>query len=355
MVENTPLKKILIIRLSALGDSIHTLPLANALRKTYPDIQLDWIVEDKAEKFIVNNPLLDNVYVLERKKWKKSGVLTAFKAFFEIIKKIQNERYDIVIDTQQLFKSSVIMGLSKGKRKISLDDGREFSFLFANEIIKTNRKQFDINRHVVKRNLEIAQYLGCKDMKPEFVLPDLSSEYSQNIIDIINNLDKTKKTIVIAPATTWENKHWSVQGWIELINEFKKECNIIITASEKEKTLTSQILSKISDGNITDLSGMTSLADLVYIFKHSNLVISPDSGSAHIAWAAAQPSIITLFFATSAKRTAPFGGKYYSISAKSACSPCMKKHCTQKTLKNNCINDIKPEEIINIVKKVLQE
>ncbi len=353
-MENAQTKKILIIRVSALGDSIHTLPLANALRKKYPDYIIDWVVEDKAAKFIVNNPLLNNVYVLERKKWKKSGLIQGLNEFFKIINKIKKEKYDIVIDTQQLLKSSVIMGLSGGKRKIALDDGREFSGFFANEIIKTGRKQFDINCHVVKRNLEIARYLGCDDLEPKFVLPDLSEEYSQNIVNIIDNLDKTLKTIVIAPATTWVNKHWTVNGWVDVINEFKDKYNIVITASEKEKALTSEILSGISGGNITDLSGRTTLADLVYIFKNSDLVISPDSGSAHIAWAAAVSRIITLFFATSANRTAPYGDKYISVSAGLNCSPCMKKHCRQKTLLNQCCAEIKSEEIINIVKKVLQ-
>lgn len=348
------IKKILIIRLSALGDAIHTLPLANALRKKYPNIQIDWIVEDKAEKFIVNNPLINNVYVLERKKWKKMGKFAVFKEFFNIIRKIRMEHYDVVIDTQQLFKSSFIMGLSSGRRKLALDGGREFSWIFANEIIATGRKQFDVNYHVVKRNLEIAQYLGCENIEPEFVIPDFEREYSQNIKDIISNLDITKKTILIAPATTWKNKHWSVNAWIDVINEFKENYNIVITATEKEKVLTDKILEKVSNVNITNLTGMTTLADIVYICKNVDLVISPDSGSAHIAWAVSHPKIITLFFATSSKRTAPYGEKYFSVQTKSECSPCMKKHCKLKTNKNKCIGEIFSEEIINIVKKVLQ-
>ncbi len=353
-LKNNNIEKILIIRLSALGDAIHTLPLANALRKRYPNIQIDWIVEDKAEEFILNNPLLNNVYVLERKKWKKMNFYNVLKEFFLIIKKIRSEKYDIVIDTQQLLKSSIIMELSRGKRKIALDGGREFSWLFANEIIKTNRKQFDINYHVVKRNLEIAQYLDCNDIKPDFVIPDLSKEYSKDIIDIIQNIDKSRKTILIAPATTWKNKHWKVEGWVELINEFKEYCNIIITATEKEKILTNKILEKVSGKNIINLTGMTTIADIVYICKNVDLVISPDSGSAHIAWATAHPQIITLFFATSANRTAPYGDKYYSIQSNSLCSPCMKKHCRLKANKNKCVEEISSEKIINIVKKVLQ-
>lgn len=353
-LKDNEINKILIIRLSAIGDSIHTLPLANALRKKYKNAQIDWIVEDKAAKFIVDNLLLNNVYVLERKKWKTLSKIDALRAFFSIIKKIRNEKYDIVIDTQQLLKSAFIMGLSKAKRKISLDGGREFSWIFANEIIKTGRKQFDINCHVVKRNLEIAQYLGCEDFEPQFIIPNLSKEYSQEIINIIQNLDKTKKTIIIAPATTWVNKHWTVQGWKDVINEYKNTCNIIITATEKERSLTEKILSDIKGGNIVDLTGKTTLSDIVYLCQNSDLIISPDSGSAHIAWASGCASIITLFFATSANRTAPYGCNYYSLSTLTACSPCMKKHCKNKSDKNQCINGISSDKLINIVKKVLQ-
>ena len=353
-LENNNIKKILIIRLSALGDAIHTLPLANALRKKYPNVQLDWIVEDKAEKFISNNLLLNNVYIIERKKWKKNNIFNVFKEFYSIIQKIRLEKYDIVIDTQQLLKSSIIMGLSGGKRKIALDGGREFSWIFANEIIKTDKKQFDINYHVVKRNLEIARYLDCNDLEVEFKFPDLSKEYSKNIIDIIKNIDKLKKTILIAPATTWKNKHWSVEGWVDLINEFKESCNIIITATEKERSLTDKILDKVSGKNIINLTGMTTLSDIVYICKNVDLIISPDSGSAHIAWMTGHPRIITLFFATSSNRTAPYGDKYFSVQSEVICSPCMKKKCKLKTNKNKCIQEISSEKIINIVKKVLQ-
>ncbi len=356
-MEINNIKKILIIRLSALGDTIHTLPLANAIKKQFPSVQLDWIVEDKASKFIINNPLINNVYELPKKKCKNNkNKFQNIIEFFKIIRKIQKEKYDIVIDTQQLLKSAIILGLSGGKRRIALDGGREFSFLFANEIIKTERKQFDINYHVVKRNLEIAKYLGCKDLKEDFILPDLSKEYSKEIIEIISKIDRNKKTIIIAPATTWENKHWEIDGWIEIINVLKTEYNIIITATKQEETLTQKILSNIKNNeNIIDLTGKTNLADIVYVYKNADIVITPDSGSCHIAWAINKPYIISLFFATSEKRTAPFGDKYYSLSADIACSPCMKKKCHRSSEINACRKTISPQKIINIVKKVLQQ
>lgn len=351
------IKKILIIRLSALGDTIHTLPMALAIKKQYPDAQIDWVVEDKASKFIINNPLITNVYELPKKRWSRNKNKAAnLIEFIQIIKRIRKEKYDIALDPQQLFKSGIILGLSGAKRRITLDGGRECSFLFANEIIKTGKKPFDINYHVVKRNLDIARYLGCKELKAEFVIPDFKESVSPNIKNIIKNLDDSEKTVVIAPATTWYNKHWTKNGWQDVINNLKDKYNILITASEKEKELIYKILfGAENNGNIYDLSGMTSLGDLVYIYKHSDMVISPDSGSAHVAWAAGAQSIITLFFATSEKRTAPYGDKYFSISPNIKCHPCMKRKCQNRAFPLDCVYKITPDQIINIVNNVLQE
>lgn len=343
---NNRTTKILIIRRSALGDTIHTLPLAKALRDKFSNAQIDWIVEDKAVQFVENNPLLNKVYVIH----KKNGGL---KEFAKIIKEIRAEKYDIAIDTQQLLKSGIILGLSGAKRKIALSDGREFSGIFANEIIKTNRSQFDINYHVIKRNLEIAKYLGADTDNITFVLPESSQESKQKAQEIFKKLDKNKRTIVIAPETTWENKHWQAENWRELIKIFKDKANIIYTGTKNDNGLSKEILSSFNENEILNLRGETNLAELPEIFRLADLVISPDSGSTHIAWATGKPAIITLFFATSSKRTAPFGKKYYSVQADCDCSPCMKKICRQKD-KNKCTKQINLQTIVKLVNKVLQ-
>ncbi len=336
--------KILIIRRSALGDTIHTLPLAKSLREKFPNAQIDWIVEDKAEKFITNNPLLNKVYVIH----KKTGGFAEFK---QIIKQIRAQKYDIAIDTQQLLKSGVILGLSGAKRKITLSDGREFSWIFANEIIKTNRKQFDINYHVVKRNLEIAKYLGADEEKIEFTLPNTSENDKNKAKDLLNKIDPNLKSVIISPETTWDNKHWTVDGWRKVIEKLLGKVNLVYTGTSDENGLSGKILQGF-DG-IINLSGKTNLFELEEVFKLANLVISVDSGSAHVAWATGVPAIITLFFATSSKRTAPFGEKYFSIQAETPCSPCMKRKCKNKII-NECVPTISPEKVISTVNEILK-
>lgn len=346
--------KILIIRLSALGDTIHTLPLANAIKKAYPNCQLGWVVEDKAQHFVHNNPLVDKCFVIPKKQWKKRGFsFKNLKEFFEIIRNIRKEKYDIVLDTQQLLKSSIIMGLSGGKRKITHNNGRELSWLFANEIIKSDRKQFDVDYHVVYRNFDFAKYLKIDDETIEFRLPEPSEESTKKAKDLLKDIDSSKPVIILAPATTWANKHWKKEYWTALISEFIDRANIVMTGSSADIELTNSIIAQLNDKRILNLTGKTNLEELTEIFKLSDIVISPDSGSAHIAWAVQKPYVITIFCATSKNRTGPFGDKYFSVAPDLECSPCMKKTCRLDKDKNICSSKVYVEEIIKIVNNLL--
>ncbi len=347
-------KKILIIRLSALGDTIHTIPLASALKENYPSTTIGWIVEDKAKQFVKNNPVVDKTYVIPRKKWRKRGFsLRNFKEFLAIIRRIRREKYDIVIDTQQLFKSSIIMLFLNIKRKITHKDGREFSWLFANEFVKSDRKQFDLKYHVVKRNLDFAKYLGISDPKVKFELPLLDIHGFEKIKGMLCTLDQSKPTIALAPATTWVNKHWLESYWSKIIEEFSDKSNIIITGSKIDEPLVKRIIDEANVGGVYNFCGKTNLLELAQLYKSVNVVISPDSGSAHIAWAVNKPATVTVFSATSKDRTGPFGDNNYSIGPEIDCSPCMKRKCRLKNEQNICRAAVKPEQIINIVNNIL--
>lgn len=351
MEKNT---KILIIRLSALGDTIHTLPLASAIKKECPTCKIGWLVEDKAQQFVHNNPLVDKCFVLPRKTWKKRGFsLENINEFFQIVKEIRKENYDIVIDTQQLFKSASIMPFLNVKRKITHADGREFSWLFANEFIKTERKQFDHDYHVVRRNLDFASHLGMDNEFIRFELPPVPEESKKKVQELMAELDSSKPILSLAPATTWETKHWNESYWVDLINRFSERLNVIITGSLADSDLINSILSKAPDKKVLNLTGKTNLIELSEVYRLSDIVVSPDSGSAHIAWAVQKPSVITVFCSTSKNRTGPFGSEYYSLAPDLACYPCMKKHCKKKEGKNICTMAVNSTQVINIVNNLL--
>lgn len=352
---NTNIKKILILRLSALGDTIHTLPLAFAIKKTYPNCEIGWVVEDKAKLFIENNPLIDYCYVIPKKQWKKRGLcFQNLKEFKSIIDSINEQHYDIVLDTQQLFKSSLLLPFLNIKRKISLTGGRELSWLFSNEFVKATHSLFDPNYHVVNRNLELATYLGADVSEVKMLLKPSTPEIVEKINNLLKPLDSDKKTIVISPATTWDNKHWSEKNWNEVICYFQDKVNFVFTGMESDLPLISRILKGSNCSSAIILAGKTNLEELAEVFRRADVVISPDSGSAHIAWATQKPTIITLFCATAEKRSAPFGENCYVLAPELFCRPCLKRKCRLSSAnKNKCCDMVSSSELINLLNKIL--
>ena len=348
------IKKVLILRLSALGDTIHTLPVAYAIKKTYPECQIGWVVEDKAKLFIENNPLIDHCYVIPKKEWKKRGFsLQNVKEFKSIIDSINKENYDIVLDTQQLFKSASILPFLNIKRKITLTGGREFYWLFNNEFVKETHGLFDPNYHVVNRNLELAKYIGADISEVKMKLKEATPQIIEKIDKLLANLDKNKKAVVISPATTWVNKHWNEMHWNEVIATISDKVNLVFTGMDADRTLINRILENTNCKNPIILAGQTNLEELAEVFRRADIVISPDSGSAHIAWATQKPAIITLFSATAEKRRAPFGKNCYVLAPELDCRPCLKRNCKLKNEKNKCCNLVKPEELISLINKIL--
>ena len=248
--------KILILRLSAIGDTIHTLPLVNALKAKYPDCKIGWVVEDKASLFVEGHQNVDKCYIIPKKIWKKRGLsLKNVKEFLKIIDSINQEKYDIVLDTQQLFKSAILLPFLNIKRKITLSGGREFSGLFSNEIIKAKHPLFDPDYHVVKRNLEFAQHIGADTSEVKIILKEAACEIKTKIDELLSNTDLNKKTVVISPATTWENKHWAEMHWKDTIKWLKDKANIIFTGMEADKALIERILEDTDCHSYINLAG----------------------------------------------------------------------------------------------------
>lgn len=326
--------KILIIRLTSVGDVIFTLPLVNVLHKQNNEIH--YLVSERGRGIVENNPVISEVHFVPLMKWRKEGF--SYKEFFQIIKNLRAEKFDIALDCQQMLKSLFLFAFCGAKRRITFKDAREFSVFGGNEFVKPKAKFRDYNYHIVERNLDFARHLGVEPDEIKFPMPEA--------VDYNLDLDTNKKTIVISPATTWKNKHWSVKNWKTLLKELNDKFNIIFTGTDKDLNL----ISELSDGiNCINLAGKTNLAQLLSVFKKSDLVISPDSGSSNLAWASGVPTVITIFTCTPSKRFGPYGDdkKYFALQGNLSCQPCFKKKCRKKECM--CMESVSPDEIIKIV------
>ena len=150
---------ILIVKLSAIGDVIHTLPALAALRRCYPDADITWVVEEAAADLLTGHPDLDRVLVFRRKTWmrdlRRGRIAAPLREMHAFLRELRSRPYDLVIDFHGLFKSAVIVLLSGGKRKLGYDSMQEGSGLFYNEKIPEA-----MEKHAVDRYLDFVRYLA---------------------------------------------------------------------------------------------------------------------------------------------------------------------------------------------------
>jgi lipopolysaccharide heptosyltransferase I len=337
---------ILIVKLSAIGDVIHTLPSLSALRGLYPEAHITWVVEEAAADLVKNHPYLDAVLISRRKSWSKYFQRGQFRRPLEemltFMKNLRQRHYDLVIDFHGLFKSSIIVFLSGGKRKLGYNSLQELSGLFLNEKIPE-----DLNKHAVERYLDFPRYLDAKINSGRFILPfnKEAETRAQILLDKYNLEDKN--FIAINPVAYWETKLWSNEKFAhlaDLIND-KLQMKVVFTGSEKEPIEKITLLMTTESIN---LGGATTLLDLAYLYKKARIVITTDSGPMHIA-AAVETPVIAIFGPTDPARTGPYGAGHTIIRTDLPCSPCFLKKCSTK----KCMEDISPQQVFAAVKKKL--
>jgi len=338
---------ILIVKLSAIGDVIHTLASLAALRELYPKAHITWVVEEAASGLVVGHPLLDEVIVLRRKSWikllKGGKVGKVLKEARLFTAQVRVRRYDLIIDFHGLFKSAAIVFLSRGKRKLGYDSWQELTRLFYNERIHE-----DMNKHAADRYLDFPRHLGASVSTAKFILP-LTGETQKQALSLMAKYHlPDKRFIAINPIAYWETKLWNNEKFASLGDSVKNELklDVVFTGSKKEDV--QDIITHMKTGGI-NLAGQTTLPVLAEIYKRAACVITTDSGPMHLAAAVGTP-VIALFGPTNPARTGPYGKGHTVITSNLPCSPCLLRKCPT----GQCMKDIMPRQVLEATKAVMQ-
>ncbi len=334
--------KILIVKLSSIGDVVHTLPCLNELRNAYPSARIDWLVEEEPSNLIIGHAFLNEVFVIKKRGWLKD-----FKWTYGIAKKIRGMDYDIVLDFQGLFKSGIWVFLSNGKRRIGFDRSRELSYLFLNERLPA----YNPDKHAVDRYLDIVEYLGIK--RDKIVFPFSTSEGEKKKVSGFlkaHGIWEGIPFIVVSPAARWETKLWDSKKFARLCDEVMERfsCIAVIVGASSDR-INEEIVS-LTNNRVVDFTGKTTLKELAYLMSLAQLVITVDSGPMHIAAAAGVP-VVALFGPTAPWRTGPYGEGHTVIRKELPCSPCFSKVCRG----NNrvCMNEIEVRDVMGAVEAQL--
>ena len=360
---------ILIVKLSAIGDVIHTLPSLAALRHCYPDADITWVVEEAAADLLADHPDLNRVIVSGRKRWLnelRRGQITApLREMLLFLRDLRRHPYDLVIDFHGLFKSAVIVLLSGGKRKLGYDSLQELSGLFYNEKIPEK-----MGTHAVDRYLDFVRHVAgksgaaCLAEAPEFRIT-VGEKEKRRVAALLEENSAILTTrekdggdgrsggreegrfVAVNPVAFWETKLWEEEKFAELCDRLREELGIGIVLTGGESAPLERICRKMRTKAV-NLGGRTMLRELACIYREAALLVTTDSGPMHLAAAVGTP-IVALFGPTDPARTGPYGPGHRIIRKGLSCSPCFRKRCETP----RCMADISVEEVFTAVKEML--
>jgi len=335
--------KILLIKLSAIGDVVQTLPALEAIKRNYPDSDITWVVEDAAAGILEGHPLVSRLLVSRRKTWTRMlrrprTFFQGIRGIFGFFRELRDTRYDIAIDLQGLFKSGILVGLALADRKIGFDHGREFSSLFLNERLPA----YDPEKHALERYLDVARYLGAKDPPPTCALP-IGGELELMRQRVAGIRKEGRLLVAINPVARWKTKLWPERNFAELADRLISERNVavIFTGSPDDRAVISRILSMMRKDAL-NWAGETTLKELAALAALSDLFITTDTGPMHLA-AAAGARVLALFGPTAPWRTGPYGRSHRVVRKGTECSPCFKKECAFRV---RCMEAITVEDVM---------
>ena len=321
---------ILIVKTSAIGDVIHTLPALNALRRKYPESRIDWLVEEAAADVVIGHRALDAVLVSRRKAWirdlKQGRVLAAYRGFAGFVKKLRVTEYDLLIDFQGLLKSGIFVGLARAKRKVGFGKGMEHaecSYLFLNEPIPP----VNMDQHAAIRELLLLKAIGIESEEIVFDLP-VGEEQRERIGQLLaaEGIDPAKPLVAINPMTTWETKHWRNDRFARVADALLDKGIAVVFSGGPQDVRGIEEIRGAMVGKAASLAGRTTLKELAALYERVAVLITTDTGPMHLAAAAGAP-VVALFGPTAPWRTGPFGEGHRILRADIACSHCLKRQC----------------------------
>ncbi|MBI5050868.1 MAG: lipopolysaccharide heptosyltransferase II [Nitrospirae bacterium] len=342
--------KFLIIKPSSIGDVIHALPFLKALKDTFPQSRIEWVISKNNEGIIRGNPMIDELIVFDKDSWKvPRKFFRTLKDIRNLIKTLRARNFDMVIDLQGLLRSGLMTFFTRSPLKIGFGHAREGSRFFYNK-----RVCVDPGLHAVDKNLTVARAIrqyAVSSMqyaeKAEFPLY-IDKTAKENVKNLLGEI-RENGYIVIVPSARWQTKRWPAEYFGMLISGLSIPC--VITGSSADEKIAQEVMDA-SSGKGINLCNKTSLKELIALISGAKAVISNDSGPMQIGAALGIP-VIALFGPTDPEKTGPYGWQTNKnlkvIRASASCSPCFKKKCKEPL----CMSKISVEMVLEELKEYL--
>jgi lipopolysaccharide heptosyltransferase II len=305
--------RVLIVLPGALGDVVRALPLAGRIRRALPDAYLGWVVEPPSAPLVAGHPWLDRAHVFER--------ACGLRALGPLLREIRGDRYEVALDLGRGAKSAAIAWASGAPARIGFAraDGREGGWLAATRRLPPQ----GVGRPKLAQFLAFGDALGLPDAPVEFGLgpsPEETAEAEALTAGLTGPL------VAACVGSSCPSRRWFAAETAAVLRALRvRGASAVLLGGAADAAFASAVAGEAGEG-VRDLVGQTTLRVLLAILARSRLAFGPDSGALHLAAAVGTP-VVSLWGATSAARSAPFGSEALAVRGAAPCAPCFLRAC----------------------------
>jgi lipopolysaccharide heptosyltransferase I len=372
-LQSAEFSRILLIKPSALGDVIHTIPLLVKLRARYPRARIDWLITPENAEIVRSHPALSNVVLFARHDFSRRGRRwRAVMAFLELLKQIRRAKYDLVVDMHGQLRSAFFSLISGARVRIGFDRPIKRSLTVSAEhdlknvpshgwrgaregswVAYTHRIAIPtLDVHAIDRYLWVAPLLGLNDDPPDLTIY-LSSETIRTVEQLLeeHGVPASKPLVVLVPGTIWETKHWTIEGFAGVARQFIREGFAVALAGTKRDQQRCQQIAAAAPGSC-DLSGKTTPAELAALIRRAEVAVTNDSGSMHVAASLGKP-MVSVFGPTNPVHIGPYQRPESVVRVDLPCSPCNYRRLSQCPFDHACMKQVTSEIVVERARKIL--
>ncbi len=327
-------RRIALIKPSALGDIVHSLPVLTALRARYPEAHITWVVNRGYEPLLRGHPDLDETLPFDRTA-NRAGALHAALNFGRFLNRLRRRRFDLVIDLQGLLRSGVMALATGAARRVGLSSAREGACWFYTDSVPVR----DCNAlHAVERYWLVAAALGAGDHAVRFRVPVTESARQWATAAL---RDCPRPWMAIAVGSRWMTKRWPPEHFAALVRRARDNFGgTALFVGAPDEVELSRRTAALLGGPARDLTGATTLPQLAALLGLADVMIANDTGPLHLAAALGRP-VVAPYTCTQVRLTGPYGAFRSAVETEVWCRGSLHKRCGRL----ECMAELTPDRL----------
>ncbi|MBM9537969.1 glycosyltransferase family 9 protein [Desulfobulbus alkaliphilus] len=334
-------KRILIIKQSSLGDIVHTLPVAHALKRCYPSCAIGWIVQEGYASLLAGDPAVDVIHPVRIPSTSDPNAswLDYVRALTAMVRQLRQLRaffrkapYDLVLDLHASFRSGLFALMNPGGQRIGFADAKELNTLFQHQLLPRSTTSV----HAVDGNLLFADFLGCEAHAEDFHLRTSRADEEQADRFLRNaGIEATVPLAYMNPLARWESKCWFASRWSALCDRLMDTgIQPILAGGPSDQPYLDEIAARMVRPAVI-AAGRLDLNASVALMKKAAVYVGVDTGPLHMAAMVGTP-VVALFGPTHPERVGPYRVQSTVVRDEGLdCLCCRKRTCAHMRCMEN--------------------